>query len=214
MGRPVGFLGNAGSAECAESSGMCAIYGAILGGLRHFPNANFTSFYHVSAYGGVALPGRHFRVIAAGDGTYLWEILEGVRPYIRMSPRRIYEEWGSSEIAHDQGWPVSRRGYGFGKMPKSRKVTAPCGRSGTSHISRRSAGEHRRHDSRGPLLSGNMIKSGKSPLPKFQNPHNDFPPKMAKIPEVSAISAFRRIHPGFPVDVGIDGHAPSRSCHK
>ena len=151
MGRPVGFLGNAGSAECAESSGMCAIYGAILGGLRHFPNANFTSFYHVSAYGGVALPGRHFRVIAAGDGTYLWEILEGVRPYIRMSPRRIYEEYGKRRKSPRSGVGLFPEGE-LRLRPKVPKSFGPCGRSGAPRIFQKSAVEHRRRDFRGAPL--------------------------------------------------------------
>ena len=87
-GAPVGFLGNA---ESAESARICAILCKILMGvvafLRPFPV--FTMF----PIRGRAFAGRHFRVFVAEIGTYLRQLLDGVFPSIPTSMRRPVGFW-------------------------------------------------------------------------------------------------------------------------
>ena len=98
-----GFLGNAESAESAESAGIISIFGKILRGARRFHRANFTSFYHVSAKEegdspeGISLCFRLQTVLIPGDP------LEGVCPSIPTSTGLPEGFLGNAESAESAG---------------------------------------------------------------------------------------------------------------
>ena len=110
-----------------------------------------------------------------------------------------------------RGWPVSRMGDMV--STKNAETPRPLWRIRAVPHFAEPPGETRRRDLGGmpPPLSGNRIKAGKIALIKVPKPLLMIQPKMAKIPEISVISAFPVRYPGSPVDAGIDGRTPSRS---
>ena len=96
MGRPVGFLGNA---ESAESAGICTILGGkSLGGFGTLlmPILQVFTMFPLR---GEAFGGLNFRVFAAESGTYLWQHLEGACPCIPTSVGRPGRFPGNAESA-------------------------------------------------------------------------------------------------------------------